>query len=36
MFGLARAWQKPGDDEERHWLQVNGLCLEDAPLGSEP
>lgn len=23
MLGLARAWTKPGDDTERHWLQVN-------------
>jgi hypothetical protein len=34
MFGLARAFQATGDDAERHWLQVNGLCLEDAPLGA--
>lgn len=33
MFGLARAWQATGDDAERHWLQVNGLCFEDSPLG---
>jgi hypothetical protein len=33
MFGLARAWKADNDDTERHWLQVNGLCLEDSPLG---
>ena len=32
-FGLARAFKAPKDDAERHWLQVNGICLEDAPLG---
>jgi hypothetical protein len=32
MFGLARAWQADSDDTERHWLQVNGICLEDSPL----
>jgi len=21
---------------ERHWLQVNGVCLEDRPLGERP
>jgi hypothetical protein len=36
MFGLARAWKASNDDVERHWLQVNGLCLEDSPLGSMP
>ena len=25
MLGLARAFQKSGDDCERHWLQVNGI-----------
>ncbi len=29
--GLARPWQKPGDTERRHWLQVNNLHLEDDP-----
>jgi hypothetical protein len=33
MVGLARAWRAAGDDRERHWLQVNGICLEDRPLG---
>jgi Dual OB-containing domain len=36
MFGLARAWQASNDDAERHWLQVNGLCLGDRPLGPQP
>lgn len=26
------AWQKPGDDVERHWLQVNNIHLEHDPL----
>lgn len=30
--GLTRPWQKPGDAEERHWLQVNGIHLADDPL----
>lgn len=33
MFGLARAWKVRADAAERHWLQVNGICLEDDPLG---
>jgi hypothetical protein len=36
MFGLGRAWKASNDDAERHWLQLNGLCLEDRPLGSRP
>jgi hypothetical protein len=36
MFGLGRAWKATNDDAERHWLQVNGLCLEDRPLGPRP
>ena len=36
MFGLGRAWKASNDDAERHWLQVNGLCLEDRPLGPRP
>jgi hypothetical protein len=32
MFGLARAFRAAGDDASRHWLQVNGLCLEDRPI----
>jgi hypothetical protein len=30
--GLTRPWQKWGDTEERHWLQVNNIHLEDNPL----
>jgi hypothetical protein len=35
MVGLSRAF---ADDagHERHWLQVNGICLEDRPLGERP
>jgi len=33
MLGLARAFQKSDDDCERHWLQVNGICMTDRPLG---
>lgn len=36
MLGLSRAWRKPGDDQDRHWLQVNGICLVDRPLGTTP
>lgn len=36
MFGLSRAFRAIGDDQERHWLQVNGLCLEDRPTGGRP
>lgn len=36
MFGLARAFRAAGDSVDRHWLQVNGLCLEDSPLGPLP
>jgi hypothetical protein len=32
MVGLARAWRAAGDDLERHWLQANGICLEDRPF----
>ena len=30
--GLTRPWRKRGDDAERHWLQVNNIHLEDAPI----
>ncbi len=30
--GLARAWQKPGEDVKRHWLQVNNIYLADDPF----
>jgi hypothetical protein len=33
MLGLARAIQFPWDTQERHWLQVNGICMTDRPLG---
>lgn len=33
MFGLSRPWAPPEEEIERHWLQVNGICLEDDPLG---
>jgi hypothetical protein len=36
MVGLSREFAKPGDDHERHWLQVNGICLADRPLGAAP
>jgi hypothetical protein len=36
MLGLARAFRLPWDDQERHWLQVNGLCLVDRPVGPTP
>jgi hypothetical protein len=32
MLGLARAFQRSDDDCERHWLQVNGICMMDRPL----
>lgn len=32
--GLGRQWQRPGDTEERHFLQVNNLHLEDDPCWS--
>ena len=33
MFGLGRPW---AGDREHHWLQVNGVCLADRPLGHVP
>jgi Dual OB-containing domain len=36
MVGLAYPFQARGDDRERSWLQVNGICLEDKPLGLRP
>ena len=32
MFGLARALRGTRVEGSWHWLQVNGICLEDAPL----
>lgn len=36
MLGLARAFRAERDDRYRHWLQVNGLCLEDQPVSGAP
>jgi hypothetical protein len=36
MVGLARAFVATGDDCHRHWLQVNGICMEDRPIGLRP
>jgi hypothetical protein len=36
MVGLSRAFRKDGDDRERHWLQVNGICMADRPLDDSP
>lgn len=36
MLGLARAVQLDWDIKERHWLQVNGICLIDRPVGPMP
>lgn len=36
MLGLARAYRARDDDRERHWLQLNGLCLLDRPVGDVP
>jgi hypothetical protein len=36
MLGLARAYQASHDDRERHWLQLNGLCLVDKPADDLP
>lgn len=36
MFGLSRPWARPGEDQKLHWLQLNGICLEDSPLGATP
>jgi hypothetical protein len=36
MFGLTRAYEAPHDDRERHWLQLNGICLEDRAVGDTP
>jgi hypothetical protein len=35
MVGLAHAFPPSGSDR-KHWLQVNGICLEDRPLASLP
>lgn len=36
MLGLPHAYPATGDDRERHWLQLNGLCLVDRPTGDTP
>jgi hypothetical protein len=36
MLGLPHAMQMSWDDRERHWLQLNGLVLEDRPVGDAP
>jgi hypothetical protein len=36
MLGLTRPWSKPGETHERHWLQLNGLCLADRGVGDVP
>jgi hypothetical protein len=36
MVGLTRPFQVKEDDDKRHWLQVNGICLADRPLGPRP
>lgn len=36
MLGLARAYRAPNDDRKRHWLQLNGICLADRPVGDRP
>lgn len=33
MVGLSRPFAKTGN---RHWLQVNGICLADRPRGERP
>ena len=30
--GLTRPWLKPGEPEERHWLQVNNIHVADQPV----
>ncbi len=36
MLGLSRAFLRDDDDRDRHWLQVNGVCMADRPLGEQP
>ncbi len=36
MLGLTRPWLKPGESHERHWLQLNGICLADRAVGDVP
>jgi hypothetical protein len=36
LLGLSRAYRKDGDEHERHWLQVNGICMSDKPIDQLP
>lgn len=36
MLGVARPFRASGDTRERHWLQLNGLVLDDRPTGDIP
>jgi hypothetical protein len=36
MLGLTHPWSKPGETHDRHWLQLNGLCLADRAVGDVP
>jgi hypothetical protein len=36
MLGVARPWHAPRDTQERHWLQLNGLALDNGPTGDDP
>jgi hypothetical protein len=36
MLGVTRPWQASQDTQERHWLQLNGLVLDDRPTGERP
>jgi hypothetical protein len=36
MLGLPHATQMSWDDRERHWLQLNGLVLDDRSVGNVP
>jgi hypothetical protein len=36
MVGLTRPYLASGDDRKRHWLQINGICMADRPLGGQP
>jgi hypothetical protein len=36
LVGLSRAFRKDDDEQDRHWLPVNGICMADRPLGERP
>jgi len=36
MLGLARAMYDADAERDVHWLQVNGICLSDRPVGHSP